>query len=153
VTKDIETQEETNGIRILLVEDNAEHAFVALTVARQVLGDCIELIHAQNADEAVELLDHFTDDDRPDLFLIDLRLPNDGGFSVLSSIKAHPACAQVPSVVVTSSGYDRDIAECYQLGASAVLSKPLSRARFREELARLGMVSQVAKAAYSTVRH
>jgi CheY-like chemotaxis protein len=153
VTKDIEALEDTNGLRILLVEDNAEHAFIALTVARQVLGDCIELIHAQNADEAVELLDHFTDDDRPDLFMIDLRLPNDGGFSVLSSIKAHPVCAKVPSVVITSSGYDRDIAECYELGASAVLSKPLSRARFREELARLGLLSDVGKAVYLSIHH
>ncbi len=138
--KKSQPSEYADGVRILLVEDNADHAFVALTVIRQVLGECIDVIHAQNADEAVELVKQFTDDDRPDLVLVDLRLPDNGGFAVLSALKAHSACMEVPLLVITSSGYDRDIAECYELGASAVLSKPLSRAKFREELARLGMV-------------
>jgi AmiR/NasT family two-component response regulator len=41
--------------------------------------------------------------------------------------------------VITSSMYDRDIAQSYELGASAVLCKPLSRARLKEELARIGI--------------
>ena len=64
-----------------------DHAFVALTVARQVLGECIELIHAQNANEAVDLIGHFTAEDRPDLFMVDLRLPDNGGFSVISAVQ------------------------------------------------------------------
>ena len=44
----------------------------------------------------------------------------------------------VPMFVITSSLYDRDIAESYQLGASAVLCKPLSRAKLRDELVRVG---------------
>jgi CheY-like chemotaxis protein len=141
------------GIRILLVEDNPDHAFVALTVARQVLGECIELIHAQNADEAVDLIGHFTQEDRPDLFMVDLRLPDNGGFAVLSAVKGSTACENVPLFVITSSGYDRDIAECYQLGASAVLCKPLSRAIFREEIARAGLIpSSAPKAVYLTAR-
>src|SRR5579864_4009551 len=86
-TRKIEAPSDPIGVRILLVEDNPDHAFVALTVARQVLGECIELIHAQNADEAVELIGHFTSEDRPDLFMVDLRLPDNGGFSVLSAVR------------------------------------------------------------------
>jgi CheY-like chemotaxis protein len=139
------------GIRILLVEDNPDHAFVALTVARQVLGECIELIHAQNANEAVDLIGHFTSEDRPDLFMVDLRLPDNGGFSVISAVKGSPACENVPLFVITTSGYDRDIAECYELGASAVLCKPLSRAVFRDEIARVGLIpGSAAKPAYLT---
>jgi len=152
-TRKIETPSDPIGVRILLVEDNPDHAFVALTVARQVLGECIELIHAQNADEAVELIGHFTSEDRPDLFMVDLRLPDNGGFAVLSAVRGSSACEHVPLFVITSSGYDRDIAECYQLGASAVLCKPLSRAIFREEIARVGLIPGAAgKALYLTVR-
>lgn len=143
----------TNGTRILLVEDNADHAFIALTIARQVLGECIELIHAQNAEEAVELIGHFTEEDRPDLFLVDLRLPDNGGFAVLTAVRGNQACADVPLFVVTASDYDRDIAECYELGASAVLCKPLSRGRFREELARVGVLQGVGRAVYLSVSH
>ncbi len=149
----IETPADPIGVRILLVEDNPDHAFVALTVARQVLGECLELIHAQNADEAVELIGHFTEEDRPDLFMVDLRLPENGGFAVLSAVKSSEACVEVPLFVITSSGYDRDIAECYQLGASAVLCKPLSRAIFREEIVRAGLIAgPVRKALHLTVQ-
>ena len=148
-----EKRQEAWGVRILLVEDNADHAFVALTVARQVLGECIDIIHAENANEAVDLVQQFTEDDRPDLFLVDLRLPDNGGFAVLSAVKQAAACSDVPVFVITSSLYDRDIAECYELGASAVLCKPLSRANFREELARVGVLPGVSRAMYVRLPH
>ena len=151
--KETQAIQDFDGVRILLVEDNPDHAFVALTVARQVLGESIELVHAQNAEEAVDLIGQFTDEDRPDLFLVDLRLPDNGGFSVLSAVRSNSACAGVPVMVITSSLYDRDIAECYELGASAVLCKPLSRGKFREELARVGLVRNVSKAVYLTISH
>src|SRR5690349_18102588 len=98
-------------VRIFLVEDNPDHVFIALTVIRQVLGDCIDLIHAQNADEAMEMMAQFTEFDRPDLFLIDLRLPDNGGFSVMQAARSNPAIERVPLFVITSSLYDRDIAK------------------------------------------
>ena len=126
------------AVRIFLVEDNPDHVFIALTVVRQVLGDDIELVHASNADEALLMIAQFTEQDRPDLFLVDLRLPDNGGFSVLQAARANEALTAVPMFVITSSLYDRDIAESYQLGASAVLCKPLSRAKLRDELVRVG---------------
>jgi CheY-like chemotaxis protein len=126
------------GVRVFLVEDNPEHAFIAVTVIRQLLGEASEVIVAENADEAVGLISQFTDQDRPDLMLVDLRLPENGGFSVLSAARQHEPCAQVPTFVITSSLYDKDIAQSYELGASAVLCKPLSRGSLREELVRIG---------------
>lgn len=149
--KEMQAIEDEAGVRILLVEDNPDHAFVALAVARQVLGENMELVHAQNAEEAIELIAQFTEEDRPDLFMVDLRLPDNGGFSVLSAVKTQSVCAGVPVMVITSSLYDRDIAQCYELGASAVLCKPLSRGKFREELARVGLVCGVNKTFYLTI--
>lgn len=126
------------GARVLLVEDNSDHAFIAVTVLRQLLGPASEVIVAENADEAIGLIREFTDQDRPDLILVDLRLPDNGGFGVLSAVRAHAPSANVPLFVVTSSLYDRDVALSYELGASAVLCKPLSRAQLREELVRIG---------------
>ncbi|HKV55150.1 MAG TPA: response regulator [Candidatus Binataceae bacterium] len=126
------------GVRVLLVEDNNEHAFIAVTVIRQLLGELSEVIVAESAEEAINLIDQFTELDRPDLMLVDLRLPDNGGFEVLAAARGHEPCAQVPAFVITSSLYDRDVAQSYQLGASAVLSKPLSRASLREELIRIG---------------
>jgi DNA-binding response OmpR family regulator len=105
-----------------------------------VLGEHIEVVHVQNAHEAVELIGQFTPEDRPDLFVVDLRLPNNGGLWILSADRGTSACERVPMFVVTSSGYDRDTVESYRLGASAVLLKPFSRAIFREEITRVGLL-------------
>jgi CheY-like chemotaxis protein len=141
------------AVRIFLVEDNPDHVFIALTVVKQVLGDDIELVHASNADEALLLIAQFTEQDRPDLFLVDLRLPDNGGFSVLQATRANEALAAVPMFVITSSLYDRDIAESYQLGASAVLCKPLSRAKLRDELVRVGALPPSQRPADAAYRH
>src|SRR6202789_4604937 len=84
------------AVRIFLVEDNPDHVFIALTVVRQVLGDDIELVHASNADEALLMIAQFTEQDRPDLFLVDLRLPDNGGFSGLQAPKASDGAPAVP---------------------------------------------------------
>src|SRR5215831_14570876 len=129
------------AMRVFLVEDNPQHSFVAVRVLQQLLGESSEVIVAENAEEALTLIDQFTEHDRPDLMLVDLRLPDKGGFEVLSAARSHEACAQVPTFVVTSSLYDKDVAESYDLGAAAVLCKPLSRANLREELVRIGKLA------------
>jgi CheY-like chemotaxis protein len=143
----------TPAVRIFLVEDNPDHVFIALTVVRQVLGDDIELVHASNADEALLMIAQFTEHDRPDLFLVDLRLPDNGGFSVLQAARSNEALTTVPMFVITSSLYDRDIAESYQLGASAVLCKPLSRAKLRDELVRVGALPASQRPSDPAYRH
>lgn len=140
------------GVRVFLVEDNAEHSFIAVTVIRQLLGEASEVIVAENAEEAVGLIGQFTENDRPDLMLVDLRLPDNGGFSVLTAARTSAACASVPTFVITSSLYDQDIAQSYELGASAVLCKPLSRASLREELIRIGKLP-AASSAHTTSTH
>src|SRR5258708_14275091 len=101
------------GVRVFLVEDNADHSFIAVTVIRQLLGEASEVIVAETADEAIGLIAQFTEHDRPDLMLVDLRLPDTGGFAVLAAARGHDACSRVPAFVITSSLYDSDIAHSY----------------------------------------
>jgi CheY-like chemotaxis protein len=129
------------AMRVFLVEDNPQHSFVAVRVLQQLLGESSEVVVAENAEEALTLIDQFTEHDRPDLVLVDLRLPDNGGFEVLSAVRSNEACAQVPAFVLTSSLYDKDVAQSYDLGAAAVLCKPLSRANLREELVRIGKLA------------
>jgi CheY-like chemotaxis protein len=129
------------AMRVFLVEDNPQHSFVAVRVLQQLLGESSEVVVAENAEEALILIDQFTEHDRPDLVLVDLRLPDNGGFEVLSAVRSNEACAQVPAFVLTSSLYDKDVAQSYDLGAAAVLCKPLSRANLREELVRIGKLA------------
>ena len=140
-------------VRVFLVEDNPEHSFIAVRVLHQLLGEGSEIIVAESAEEAIGLISQFTEHDRPDLILVDLRLPDNRGLEVLSAATSQEACAQVPALVITSSLYDEDVARSYQLGASAVLSKPLSRASLREELVRIGTLAPTASPFRITTAH
>src|ERR1700721_4441489 len=86
------------GVRVFLVEDNDEHSFIAVTVIRQLLGEGSEVIVAENAEEAVGLIGQFTEHDRPDLILVDLRLADNGGFSVPAAARARAARGRVAAL-------------------------------------------------------
>jgi CheY-like chemotaxis protein len=70
--------------------------------------------------------------------LLDLRLPKIDGKEVLRQIKADDKLKSIPVVVLTSSGEDRDIAECYTAGANSFVVKPVEFGELAETVARLG---------------
>ena len=74
----------------------------------------------------------------PRVILLDLRLPKVDGKEVLKQIKADDRLKYVPVVVLTSSREDRDIAECYKVGANSFVVKPVEFDKFAETVAKLG---------------
>jgi CheY-like chemotaxis protein len=61
---------------------------------------------------------------RPDLIILDLRLPKKSGFDVLGEIKQDPALANIPVVVQSSSEAPIDIQRAYSLHANCYITKP-----------------------------
>ncbi|MEW6751572.1 MAG: response regulator [Candidatus Latescibacterota bacterium] len=61
----------------------------------------------------------------PDLILLDLKMPRKGGQEVLREIKAHPRLRRIPVVMLTTSASEEDIGQCYELGASSYIVKPV----------------------------
>ncbi len=62
---------------------------------------------------------------KPDLVLLDLNMPLMNGQEVLREMKADPALAHIPVVVLTTSEAERDVIASYRLGAAGYISKPL----------------------------
>jgi len=60
---------------------------------------------------------------QPDLVLLDLILPQMGGFKVLEKLKNSPATRDIPVIVLTMLGKDEDIKEGLRLGASDYIVK------------------------------
>jgi CheY-like chemotaxis protein len=83
----------------------------------------------------------------PKLVLLDLKLPKVDGLQVLRVIKADPGLRMVPVVVLTSSGEERDIAECYQLGVNSYIQKPVDITQFRQTIKTLGLYWMVVNRA------
>lgn len=77
--------------------------------------------------------------DRPDLILLDLRMPNEDGLKVLHRIKGDARLAGVPVVFLSSLDDPSAIADAFRLGASDFVVKPahpdVLLARIRTHLA------------------
>jgi len=115
---------------ILLVEDNPNDAELALRVIRKHGADAKVLV----AKDGAEALDFIRGEGDfagrntgllPGVIFLDLKLPRVDGLEVLREIKSDVKTAAVPVVVFTSSGEERDIAECRRLGANSYVVKPL----------------------------
>jgi CheY-like chemotaxis protein len=62
---------------------------------------------------------------RPDLILLDLNMPCKDGREALREIKSDPRFMDIPVVILTTSGEDRDVTFCLEAGASFFITKPV----------------------------
>ena len=132
-----------NGqVDILLVEDNPQDAELILrTLQKQNITGHVQL--AQDGAEALEFLfapppPGVSLQRTPKVILLDLKLPKVSGLEVLQRIKADARTKAIPVVILTSSHEDRDIADCYQLGANSYVVKPVAFDAFTNAMAQLG---------------
>lgn len=83
------------------------------------------------------------DTEKPYLLLLDLRMPVVDGREVLRRIKAHELLRNMPVIMFSSTEDPASIRECYALGCSNFISKPLSYASFVDSIKRLGMFIKI----------
>jgi len=60
------------------------------------------------------------------LILLDLNMPGLDGRKILAILKQDAALKKIPVVVLTTSGDNRDVTQCYELGASTYIQKPVN---------------------------
>ena len=114
-------------IEVLLVEDSPGD--VRLT--QEAFRDANMSIHLHVAADGVEAMAFLRQEGayarvpRPDLILLDLNLPKMDGREVLAHIKADADLKTIPTVILTTSDAEADIAKSYQLQANCYLSKPV----------------------------
>lgn len=73
--------------------------------------------------------------DPPDLLILDLNIPIVSGGDVLRRLKAAPATAEIPVVVVTAEG-EQGRADAMASGAAGYLTKPFGPAALLSEVER-----------------
>jgi CheY-like chemotaxis protein len=113
---------------ILMAEDN--EADVRMTeVALRRAEVPARLSSVEDGLEAMRFLRReglYADAPRPDLMLLDLRMPRKDGHEVLEEMKADERLRRIPVVVFTSSRAPRDVALAYALHANCYVVKPMA---------------------------
>ena len=121
------------GIKILLVEDSDSDAtFMLHTLEQSSLPG--NVYRVPTGEEALALLNEepVNGNPRPDLIVLDLKLPGLDGFDVLKRIKTHEELKTIPVLIVTSSALEEDIHRAMNLQADLYLSKPFDLEGYAE---------------------
>jgi CheY-like chemotaxis protein len=122
---------------ILLVEDDPDHELLTIRALKKS-NIANEVRVARDGEEAIDLLFGATPV-RPQVILLDLKLPKVDGLEVLRRIREDDTTKMLPVVVLTSSDEERDVVRSYQLGVNSYIRKPVSFDDFAEATRQLGM--------------
>jgi CheY-like chemotaxis protein len=133
-----------NKKTILLVEDNPDDELLAIRALKKnnIMN---EVVVARDGSEALDYLfgaGAYAGRDMsvmPQIILLDLKLPKIDGLEVLRRLRKDERTKLLPVVVLTSSREERDLTECYSLGANSYIRKPVNFARFTEAIRQLGL--------------
>lgn len=129
--------EDTVAVRqlhVLVVEDDDNHAEIMRRALRrsEIVGSSDRVSDGAEALAYLRRQRSFADRPRPDVVLLDLKLPKIDGHEVLSAIKQDPDLQSIPVVVLSTSDAEQDRAKAYDRHANSYLVKPFKYERFRE---------------------
>ncbi|MEW6218166.1 MAG: response regulator [Thermodesulfobacteriota bacterium] len=129
--------------RILIVDDVPENVHVLARALR----DRYHLSAATGGQEALALA---AGDNRPDLILLDIIMPDMDGYEVCRRLKAAEAIRDIPVIFVTGLGDGEDESYGLELGAVDYITKPINlsvlRARVSTQLALQAQRRELAQA-------
>jgi len=121
--------------KILIAEDEPDIRELVLFMLRFA---GYEVVSATNGEEAVQTASR----EKPDLILLDVRMPRMTGYDACRLMKANPDLRDVPVVFLSAKGQESEIQSGLDAGAEEYLLKPFSPAeltnRVRGILSRFG---------------
>jgi two-component system response regulator len=135
---------ENKAIDILLIEDNENDAELAIR-ALQKNNVARHIIHLQDGEDALDFLfgkgqyEGRNTDNKPQVILLDLKMPKISGLEVLQQIKSDELTKTIPVVMLTSSKEHPDVEKAYLLGANSYIVKPVDFDNFRKVVNDLGI--------------
>ena len=134
---------------LLLAEDDDGHASLIQRNLKRagVVNRVVRVKDGQEALDYIRSQGAFADrpHGNPMLLLLDIKMPRVDGVGVLQAIKADPATAQTPVIMLTTTDDPREVDRCYELGCSVYITKPLQYEAFVDALTRLGMFLEIIK--------
>lgn len=116
--------------KIILVADDSPTIRKFVSVALSVKG--FEIIACSDGMEAIEMMPN----QKVDLVITDLNMPNVDGYELISSIRKNEEYRELPIIVLSSLGNTEDIQKGLQCGANSYLIKPFDPKRVVYEVSK-----------------
>ena len=134
---------ELKPITILLVEDNVDHAELMMDTLKD-FNIHNAVVHVGNGEAALAYLNRQAPYDqgshvRPNLILLDIKMPRMNGIETLKHIKSDEQLSYIPGVMVSTSSTATEIHQCFELGASSYVTKPLQFEEFTRKIKALNL--------------
>jgi two-component system cell cycle response regulator DivK len=104
---------------ILVVEDNE----LNIKLFKDVLSfHKYDVLISENGEKGYDMAVQ----NKPDLVLLDIQLPDIAGYEVAKRLRANPDTAKIPIIAVTSYAMSEDKEKCIEAGCSDYVSKPIN---------------------------
>ena len=116
--------------KILIVEDNSQNMRLLEMTLR---ANNYTLLKATSGEEALDVARK----ERPDLILMDIRLPKMSGLEVTRKLRQLPAFRHVPIIAITAYAMKGDKERIIEAGCDAYLSKPINTRELPKVVARI----------------
>lgn len=116
--QDLLQQALLEGKKVLVVEDIAENLRLFRAILK--LGKA-EVIEADRAQLGIDL----AHSESPDVILMDMQMPEMDGLTATRLLRADPATADIPIVVITASAMREDRQRAFDAGCSGYITKPV----------------------------
>lgn len=115
---------------ILVVEDNPMN----LELVRDVLTTAgMKVVEARTAQESLTAAAEI----KPDLILLDIRLPGMDGYAVLERLRSNPATKSIPVIALTAQAMVGDREQALAAGFSEYIAKPIDTRTLAAQVRRL----------------
>ncbi len=125
--------------RILIVEDSSTMRSL-LSATLEELGVPVKITEATSGFEALRCLPRETFD----LVVTDINMPDINGLELVSFVKNNDKYQNIPLIIISTEGSERDQAKGLELGANAYIVKPFDPELLRD-IARDLLSEQSAK--------
>ena len=108
---------------VLMIDDSEDQ----LDLYALVLQECYRVLLAGSGPKGLRM----AQTERPDAIVCDLSMPGMDGWEVVRHLRAHPATAAIPVIILTATSDSYLAQEAASAGAQAVLTKPCCLERLR----------------------
>lgn len=120
------------SLRVLVVDDSR---VMRLAIQRAIDLSCLPVkccLTAEHGKAALSILK----DHEIDLMLVDLNMPEMGGYDLVRRLQEDPKQRQVPFIIISADATTTRIEEMLDLGALAYIAKPVAPEILRSEMTR-----------------